>query len=174
MTLCMTGIRAQIAWNVRAGAGFSTLIVNSHHMGSQLAWKAGLGMEYALWRNNILVMGAAEYAHKGSQCKDASGNIYKLADAHYMQVPVMMAGRYNLKNVNYTIKGGVYAAYAFANSKDAVTTDRMDGGYVLSLDIEYLHWVLGVDYQRGLKKLIDDEYYKVYNSALYFNIGYRF
>lgn len=174
LTSCITSVQAQIAWNIRAGAGFSDLICKGSRMGSQFAYKAGLGTEYAIWRRNLLVMGAVEYAHKGSQCKDSSGMTYKLAGSHYAQIPLMIAGRINYKNFNATLKGGGYGSYAFASDKDALTNDKFDYGYVVSLDIEYLHFVLGVDYQRGLKNMIDDKYYKAYNSALYFNIGCRF
>lgn len=167
-------MKAQITWNITAGAGFSQIFMDNKNLGTQLAWTAGVMIEHPIYRNNLLIMTAICYTHKGSSYSDPENVEYNLADIDYVQIPVILAKRFNLKHINILIKGGGYGAYAINNGKNVAVTDKIDGGWLAGLDIEYRKYVIGAEYQQSCLSLKDTNDKGAYNSAVYFTLGYRF
>ena len=116
---------AQITWNAKLGAGFSSCItsgdadLNSHFVG-----KIGVGIEYPLTANWSL-MPSLELAVKGAK-EHLEGNynnhtwkVDNELNLWYLQMPVVAAYRVNLNDDwNLTLKAGPYFGYALSGEME--------------------------------------------------------
>lgn len=198
-TICA---KAQITWNVKAGAGLSfiTGLDDEGERKGKAVWKAGVGAEIPV-TGNFMVMPSLEFAQKGMNweiTEDLSGTTYQDKDnvtINYLQIPVLGAYRINLGTVNMTLKLGPYFAYGLSgntksesiygnqyenNKYDLFDEEnggkRFDLGGIVGMDFEWRRIVLGLEYERGFTPLIKDKIddIKCYNSSLFITIGYKF
>lgn len=190
-TICA---KAQITWNVKAGAGLSFITGVNDEYGSnkgKMVWKAGFGAEIPV-SGNFMVMPSLEYAQKGMKWEsDKTADEYLKNDVHinYLQLPILGAYRVNIGAANMTMKLGPYFAYGFSGKfkEDEIFNGstyheeidifdeggkHFDVGGIVGVDFEYHRVVLGVEYERGFTKLMEDT--KAYNSSLYITLGYKF
>lgn len=178
--------KAQVTWNFKAGFGFSQCLgMNDEGKSSgKFVWKIGMGAEIPL-TGDLMLMPSFEYANKGAKWK--LDNDKETISMDYLQIPALIAYRIPIKASNITFKVGPYFAYAIygkaASTKyeDLSGSDffnegakRFDLGIDLGVDWEYHKFVVGVEYERGFTKMIDSEDLNIYNSAVYFTVGYKF
>lgn len=172
---------AQITWNTKAGFGVANCWGDAEGLKMHIVGKIGAGIEKP-FSPNWSLMPSLEIAMKGTEFDGGKVDIF------YVQVPIVAAYRLNLNdNWNMTIKAGPYFAYGFYGSvndteydesyslfSDEMGGKRFDAGLDLGLDFEYHRFVFGVEYEFGVLPLIKEESDKIYNSAFYATIGYKF
>lgn len=192
MALVAFCAQAQVTWNVKAGGGFSFITGTAEGGGNKgkMVAKAGIGAEIPL-AGNFMLMPSVEYAMKGMKWESDDHNMLYKWELHYAQLPVFAAYRINLGGVaNMTAKLGPYFAYAFSgrekyelegmepvesNLFDYPNTNRFDVGGIVGLDLEYHHFVIGAEYERGFVSIFKDNGgISINNSSFYVTIGYKF
>lgn len=163
--VCMIS-SAQVTWNVKAGAGFSSVRGDYvDNVTSKFGWKIGVGVEKPI-SANWLIMPSLEYKEKGTRY-DGGASYYDI-DYHFLQLPILGAYRIHLSDeINMTLKGGPYFAYELGGE------GQWDAGLLLGVDFEYHRFVLGAEYEYGMLSCEDVEG-EVYNYGLYVTLGYKF
>jgi hypothetical protein len=188
---------AQITWNVKAGGGAATMWGGDLNKPKpHFVAKLGVGIEKPL-SSNLSLMPSLEVAWKG--VKNSLEDIYyestkieldETADLLYIQIPILLAYRFNLNNNwNLTLKGGPYAAYsvydhytisasseygsAKEGSSNSLDIKKFDAGIDVGIDMEYHRFVFGVEGEMGFLSMFGSKS-SVKNLAFYATIGYKF
>lgn len=183
---------AQITWNVKAGAGVATLWGSgSEGAKPHVVAKIGVGIEKP-FSSNFSLMPSLEVALKGVKFENkryTNDGIYDLnttIDLLYVQVPILVAYRFNLSDAwNMTLKAGPYAAYEVyehtkfslgsesVSSSNKLEVKKFDAGVDVGFDIEYHRFVFGVEAEMGFLSLLGNST-DIKNLAFYATIGYKF
>lgn len=178
---------AQITWNVKAGAGVSTMwggdVENTR---THIVAKIGVGLEKPLTRN-LSLMPSLEVAVKGFKngFDDYKyGWVKNTVDIFYAQIPILLAYRLPIaKEWNLVLKAGPYVAYSFYNHwkqsriigeplSDELDVKKIDVGVDAGVDFEYHRFVFGAEAEMGFLSL--DKHYNIKNLAFYATVGYKF
>lgn len=181
ISLCMALIAlnspAQNPFSLHAKAGIGTSRFHGKDANSEtkIAYKAGIGAEYAL-NKTWVVRSALEFVSIGGQ--DEIGHIHNARmNELYLQLPVALAARLHLgKNYHASLAAGPYAAigvggttsgevYNPISSRPAspfrvetfgkmidgkMGNNRFDAGIAVSIALEYRRFVFGAEAQVGL------------------------
>lgn len=165
-----------VSFHAKAGIGTSQLWGKHSGSESKIAYKAGVGAEYALNRTWVL-QSALEFVSIGG--KDEMEYVGK-ADMNelYLQIPVMMAARLTLnQDYHISLSAGPYIAIGIGGKTSGETYDhasshsdgyryrlntfgsmmdgnmgnnRFDAGIALGLTFEYHRFIIGAEAQIGL------------------------
>lgn len=185
-TVLTLSASAQITWNAKLGAGFSSCISSGDaNLKSHFVGKAGVGIEYPLTAN-LSLMPSFEFAMKGAKEHEEEGSSWNYdaeLNLNYLQVPIVAAYRINLsEDWNMTLKTGPYFAFALSGKMeiDAVENgkkysesinifsssdlekdnmkpgSRFDVGIDVGIDFEYHRFVIGAEYERGFVNSFPD------------------
>lgn len=169
---------AQITFNAKIGVGYATMSApdapSNVSVGGRFVTKIGFGIEKA-FSPNVSIMPSLEFAVKGMEL--SYGGQSWTDDFRYVQVPVLFAYRLNLSDSwNLTIKAGPYAGYAVSATENGDSIieglEEFDAGVDCGAELEYHRICFGLEYERGFLTLVSDG--KIYNSAIYFTVGYKF
>lgn len=197
---------AQSPLSFHAKAGIGTSCFYGRHSGSEtkIAYKVGLGAEYAISRIWIL-QSSLDFVSIGG--KDEMDYIGK-ADMNelYLQIPVTIAARLNLgKDYHASLKFGPYVACGVGGKTSGETFNsnyrfkldtfgsmldnnmgnkRFDAGVTLGIAFEYRRFIIGAETQVGLVKIneqlnrlmesAEHGNYLPKNFASFFTVGYNF
>lgn len=171
---------AQCPVSFHAKAGIGTSHFYGKHSGSEtkIAYKAGIGAEYALNRTWVLQSALEFVSIGGKSDMEYVGNA-KMNEL-YLQIPIMMAARLNLgKNYHASLSVGPYVAvgvggkttgemYDYSSSSrpssgnyrfkldtfgslidNNMGNDRFDAGIAMGITIEYRRFIIGAEAQVG-------------------------
>lgn len=183
MTVCLAitslATLAQCPVSFHAKAGIGTSHFYGKHSGSEtkIAYKAGIGAEYALNRTWVL-QSALEFVSIGGESDMAYVGNAKMNEL-YLQIPIMMAARLNLgKNYHASLSVGPYIAvgvggkttgemYDYSSSRPSydnyrfkldtfgslidnnMGNNRLDAGIAMGISIEYQRFIIGAEAQVG-------------------------
>lgn len=169
------------SFHAKAGIGTSHFYGKNSGSETQIAYKAGVGAEYALNRTWVL-QSALEFVSIGGKDElDYLGN----AKMHemYLQIPLMMAARLNLgKNYHASLSAGPYFAlgiagktsgevYDYASSQypnnsyrfkidtfgsmvnGKMGNNRFDAGIAMAISLEYHRFIFSAEAQVGLVRV---------------------
>lgn len=168
--------QSPVSFHAKAGIGTSNFWGKHSSSETMIAYKAGIGAEYALSRTWV-VQSALEFVSIGGKDEiDYAGkaNMNEL----YLQIPVMMAARLTLnKNYHISLSAGPYIAigvggktsgemYEYTSSQHTngyrfkldtfgsmldgnMGNRRFDAGIAMGLTFEYHRFVIGAEAQVG-------------------------
>lgn len=177
LTSLATWAQCPISFHAKAGIGTSHFY--GKHSGSEtkIAYKAGIGAEYALNRTWVLQSALEFVSIGGKSDMEYVGNA-KMNEL-YLQIPIMMAARLNLgKNYHASLSVGPYVAvgvggkttgemYDYSSSRPSsgnyrfkldtfgslidnnMGNDRFDAGIAMGISIEYHRFIIGAEAQVG-------------------------
>lgn len=190
-TLFAANSFAQTLVNVRLGYG--TMQYTGDEMTARSNYYAGVGVEFPIWHRLILQTSFASTYRGGNFKYYHYGEREDKIVEQTLQLSSLIGYRMNvfIPKITVVVKGGAYASartgtphkryYYFYSNQHG-----FDYGLATGLDIEYRHWLLGVEYQRGLQKneftikqygegeYTLDKTFSNYTSNLYVTLGYRF
>lgn len=170
--------QSPFSFHTKAGIGTSNFWGKHSNSETKIAYKIGVGAEYALNRTWVL-QSALEFVSLGG--KDEIGHVGN-ADINelYLQLPIMMAARLRLgKDYHASLSAGPYIAcgvggkttgelfreysdnsnYRFkldtfgSMQNQNMGNKRFDAGFVIGLMFEYRKFMFGADVQVGLVKI---------------------
>lgn len=195
--MLVTLTSSKIMWNIKAGLGLANFRGDADDTSMKLGWKIGVGMEIPL-AGNWLLMPSLEYKQKGYKLTEEEDYGYKDEEKvtmHYLQLPIMVGYRVGFNdNMGMTLKAGPYLAYAlkgkgkYESIYDGITekesynffdewdATRFDCGISVGVDFEYKRFVIGAEADFGFVDLLkkDESDMKLYNTAVFFSVGYKF
>lgn len=185
VTICLAIItltasaQCPISFHAKAGIGTSFFYKQNENSDTKIAYKAGVGAEYALSKTWV-VQSALEFVSIGSHIKEYNIGSAKMNEL-YLQIPIMMAARLHLGNdYHASISAGPYFAvgvggktsgerYEYSSSSGLGTKDyrfkldtfgnmidgkmgnnRFDAGIALGITFEYRRVIIGAEAQVGL------------------------
>jgi hypothetical protein len=163
---------------VKAGVGMSSVVGDDVETDAVVSYKVGATYDFALSENFSIIPGL-EFATKGWKEDAIDGNI----SVSYLQLPVLAAYKFNLSdNMKLVVKAGPYVAYGIfgsdiewyggGSSNVFDICERFDAGAVAGASIEFGKYSIGLEYSRGLTKVVSDV--KSYNQAYGLTLGYKF
>lgn len=175
MAALASSAQSPISFHAKAGIGTSNFWGKHSSSETRIAYKAGIGAEYALSRTWV-VQSALEFVSIGGKDKIKYGK----ADMNelYLQIPVMMAARLTLnKNYHISLSAGPYVAIGLGGKTSGERHDytgshhsndyrfkldtfgsmldnnmgnqRFDTGIAMGLTFEYHRFVIGAETQVG-------------------------
>lgn len=183
MTLCLAAValagmaQSPLSFHAKAGIGTSYLWGKHSNSETRIAYKMGVGAEYALNRTWVL-QSALEFVSIGGKDELVFGkaNMSEL----YLQLPVMMAARLELgKDYHASLSAGPYIACGVGGKTSGtfyrdddnpngnrfrldtfgsmqhlnMGNKRFDAGIVIGLAFEYHKFRIGADVQVGLVRI---------------------
>lgn len=177
ITLSAVSVKARVIWDVRAGIGVSQHLNSHNYMnyGSMFAYKASVGLTVPL-SSKCRFFFPLEYAKKGGTLKAID---QKLCDLSSIQLGFQFGYVISIKDCDLNVRIGPYGAGVIKNDtgNDYIdyVYDNTDGdiGVTGGIDLEYRHFVIGLEYQCGVI------HYSTFtthfrSSATYLTFGYRF
>ena len=175
MAALASSAQSPISFHAKAGIGTSNFWGKHSSSETRIAYKAGIGAEYALSRTWV-VQSALEFVSIGGKDEIKYGK----ADMNelYLQIPVMMAARLTLnKNYHISLSAGPYVAIGLGGKTSGERHDytgshhsndyrfkldtfgsmldnnmgnqRFDTGIAMGLTFEYHRFVIGAETQVG-------------------------
>lgn len=175
MAALASSAQSPISFHAKAGIGTSNFWGKHSSSETRIAYKAGIGAEYALSRTWV-VQSALEFVSIGGKDEIKYGK----ADMNelYLQIPVMMAARLTLnKNYHISLSAGPYVAIGLGGKPSGERHDytgshhsndyrfkldtfgsmldnnmgnqRFDTGIAMGLTFEYHRFVIGAETQVG-------------------------
>lgn len=175
MATLASSAQSPISFHAKAGIGTSNFWGKHSSSETRIAYKAGIGAEYALSRTWV-VQSALEFVSIGGKDEIKYGK----ADMNelYLQIPVMMAARLTLnKNYHISLSAGPYVAIGLGGKTSGERHDstgshhsndyrfkldtfgsmldnnmgnqRFDTGIAMGLTFEYHRFVIGAETQVG-------------------------
>ena len=175
MAALASSAQSPISFHAKAGIGTSNFWGKHSSSETRIAYKAGIGAEYALSRTWV-VQSALEFVSIGGKDEIKYGK----ADMNelYLQIPVMMATRLTLnKNYHISLSAGPYVAIGLGGKTSGERHDytgshhsndyrfkldtfgsmldnnmgnqRFDTGIAMGLTFEYHRFVIGAETQVG-------------------------
>lgn len=179
---------AQTLVNVRLGYG--TMQYTGDEMTARSNYYAGVGVEFPIWHRLMLQTSFASTLKGGGNIRWGKNGEYEGdISEHHLLLSSMIGYRMNvfIPKTTVVVKVGPFAsvrtgsphAARYIMEYDTEEMSGLDYGLAAGLDMEYRHWLLGVEYQRGLYKqefeLRDaNKTFSNYTSNLYVTLGYRF
>lgn len=178
ITTLMSLAQCPISFHAKAGIGTSYFYKQHETSDTKIAYKAGVGAEYAL-NKTWVVQSALEFVSIGSHIKEYNIGSAKMNEL-YLQIPIMMAARLHLgKDYHASISAGPYFAvgvggktsgerYDYSSSShgpnsyrfkldtfgnmidNKMGNNRFDAGIALGITFEYRRIIIGAEAQVGL------------------------
>lgn len=168
-----------ISFHAKAGIGTSYFYKQNSNSDTKIAYKAGVGAEYAL-NKTWVVQSALEFVSIGSHIENDNIGVAEMNEL-YLQIPIMMAARLNLgKDYKASLSVGPYFAvgvggktsgerynYGSSSSHDPnnyrfkldtfgsmldtkMGNNRFDAGIAFGITFEYRKFIIGAEAQVGL------------------------
>lgn len=177
ITSLATWAQCPVSFHAKAGIGTSHFYGKSSGSETKIAYKAGIGAEYALNRTWVL-QSALEFVSIGGESDMEYVGKAKMNEL-YLQIPIMMAARLNLgKNYHASLSVGPYVAvgvggktsgemYDYSSSRPTyenyhfkldtfgslldgkMGNNRFDAGIAIGITFEYHKFIIGAEAQVG-------------------------
>lgn len=152
---------------IKTGGGISSVVGKHADTNLKFSFLKGISYDIAL-SNNFSIIPGLEIALKGCHTEIIDETIHMW----YLQMPILAALKFDISdNIKFAIKTGPYASYGLFGSTvysySVFDSDegfrRFDMGAIVGVSLEIEHFMIGVEYSRGLRKL--DSHFKQYNQA---------
>ena len=175
-------------FTVKAGAGLASVVGSDADSKVKIAAKLGAAYDLKLYKDLYLIP-EVDFVLKGYNTATVNFSTFdKVVHMAYLQMPVMATYKFRLKeDRNIVVKAGPYFACGLFGSKARISNffyskevgvfdsdygfRRFDVGISAGAAFERGHYMIGLEYSRGLHRLHPD--FCQYNQAFGIVLGYR-
>ncbi len=163
----------RLTFGIRAGVNMSTVSGEDndyYEVKSRWNFHAGLNLDINIVKSFAVETGLF-YTGKGLKLGYIYSNEGKLS---YIQLPLLALYRLPIKDdVHVQLKAGGYFGY-LVNEPEALKVKKPDMGVICGAGISYKKFYLGLQYEIGLYKCVDPNWFKGRNRNLAISLGYDF
>lgn len=183
---------SQISWNAKAGMNMSN-ITSVDGTSLKIGYNVGVGMEYAFndtWAIQPSLMFTAKGWKMDIESADEEGTVKATVNPLYLQIPVMAAARFPISdNMNVVVSAGPYFAFGvggkvtadgyedgdcFGDEDETLGMERFDCGLGVGVALEISKFLINVNGEFGLTKVIDTYDKSPKNMNFSIGVGYKF
>ncbi|MDR0823739.1 MAG: PorT family protein [Prevotella sp.] len=176
-----------ITFGIKAGVNLSNLTGDSDGTKAKIGFNAGVTVDFGIAQDVYLLTGL-EYSLKGAKLSD-EGETMKLG-LSYIQLPIHVGYKLAVaEGTNIVFHAGPYLGYLaggnwsydgasigiFSDAGEAISKfKRFDFGVGLGVGAEFGKIGVGLGWDFGLAKIMDEANVSVKNSNAYLTVGYKF